>query len=321
LSSAPSVLLATIAARTRRIQLGMAVYVLPFQHPLRLAEETATLDILSGGRLIVGLGRGNRPIEFLGHGVRQEQSRGRLEEGLEVLRRAWTEERVHFHGEHWTFDGIPVHPKPLSRPHPPLALAVMSPTSVRWAAELGVPILTSGLFTPLPQTLALRQRYEEALVAAGRSQTEITSLLARWVVTKHVYLAPTDAEAQADAEPAERWYLDAYARSIAADGLLGLDDSVYRESEATVRNMRQLTWEHLLRDCLLIGSPDSVIPKVLELEAAGVGEVVCWMNFGGISPEKARRSMRLFAEQVIPAVAAATPQARLVAAGLGGGLL
>jgi alkanesulfonate monooxygenase SsuD/methylene tetrahydromethanopterin reductase-like flavin-dependent oxidoreductase (luciferase family) len=167
----------------------------------------------------------------------------------------------------------------------------------------------------------LRQRYEEALVAAGRSQTEITSLLARWVVTKHVHLAPTDAEAQADAEPAERWYLDAYARSIAADGLPGLDDSVYRESEATVRNMRQLTWENLLRDCLLIGSPDSVIPKVLELEAAGVGEVVCWMNFGGISPEKARRSMRLFAEQVIPAVAAAAPQARLVAAGLGGGSL
>src|SRR5436305_14811067 len=87
LSAAPGVLLATVAARTERVKLGMAVWVLPFHHPLRLAEETATLDILSRGRLVVGLGRGNRPQEFLGHGVNQDESRTRLEEGVEVLRR------------------------------------------------------------------------------------------------------------------------------------------------------------------------------------------------------------------------------------------
>src|ERR671939_2128443 len=91
ISSAPSLLLATVAARTERVRLGMAVYVLPFHHPLRLAEETATLDILSKGRLVVGLGRGNPPLEFLGHGIRQEESRSRMQEGLDVLRRAWTE--------------------------------------------------------------------------------------------------------------------------------------------------------------------------------------------------------------------------------------
>src|SRR5438876_11676756 len=90
LSSAPSVLLATVAARTTRIRLGMAVYVVPFHHPLRLAEETASLDILSGGRLTVGLGRGNRPLEFYGHRVPQEESRGRMEEGVEILVQAWT---------------------------------------------------------------------------------------------------------------------------------------------------------------------------------------------------------------------------------------
>src|SRR5438105_10328685 len=125
LSAAPSPILATLAARTRRIRLGMAVYVIPFHHPLRLAEETATIDILSGGnRLIVGLGRGNRPLEFYGHRVPQEESRTRLEEGVAMLLQAWTQERVTFHGRHWQLDDVPVYPKPLTKPHPPLAFAV-----------------------------------------------------------------------------------------------------------------------------------------------------------------------------------------------------
>src|SRR5262249_26317080 len=128
-SSAPSVLAATVAARTERLNIGLAVFVLPFHHPLRLAEGTATVEILSGGRPMVGLGRGNRRLEFLGHMVRQEHSREYLEEGVEVLLQAWTQERVTFHGKHWSFDGIPVHPKPATRPHPPLAFAVTSQAS------------------------------------------------------------------------------------------------------------------------------------------------------------------------------------------------
>src|SRR5918911_4593742 len=104
LSAAPSVLAATLAAHTSRVTIGTAVYVIPFHHPIRLAEETATLDILSGGRLVVGIGRGNRPLEFYGHGVVQEENRTRMEEGVEVLLRAWTEPRVTFRGRHWQID-------------------------------------------------------------------------------------------------------------------------------------------------------------------------------------------------------------------------
>src|SRR5919205_266036 len=106
LSAAPSVLAATLAAHTERLTIGTAVYVLPFHHPLRLAEETATLDILSGGRLVVGIGRGNRAREFVGHGVPQDESRTRLEEGVELLVAAWTEPSITFHGRHWTVDGL-----------------------------------------------------------------------------------------------------------------------------------------------------------------------------------------------------------------------
>lgn len=302
LSSAPSVLLATVAARTERITLGMAVWVLPFHHPPKLAEETATLDILSNGRLIVGLGRGNRPLEFLGHGVPQQESRSRMEEGVEVMRRAWTEDRVTFHGQHWQLDEIPVYPKPHTQPHPPLAFAVGSPESLHWAGTNGYPIMSSGLFTPLATTLNQRAAYLAALQQAGHSERKIAELLERWVLTKHVYVAPTDAEARAQAQPAEEWFLDAYARSIDPTGLRGLPEPVRQAAEASAARARSLSWDGLVDECLLVGSPDTVRRKALELREAGVGELVCWMNFGGIAPEHARRSMQLFADEVMPAL-------------------
>jgi len=300
LSSAPSVLLATVAARTERVKLGTAVYVLPFHHPLRLAEETATLDILSRGRLTVGLGRGNRPLEFLGHVVSQDESRGRLEEGLAVLRQAWTQERVTFHGRYWQFDGIPVHPKPVSRPHPPIAFAVTSQESLRWVGTSGHAMLSSGLFNPLDALLRSREVYVDALRAAGHSAAAVAELLARWVVTKHVYVAPTDRLAREEAEGPERWFLDAYVRSIRPDGLRGLSDAVYNQAAGAAARVAELRWEQLVEDSLIIGSPATVRRKVGELEESGVGELLCWMNFGGIPPEKARRSMQLFAEEVAP---------------------
>lgn len=300
LSSAPSVLLATVAARTQRIKLAIAVYVIPFHHPLRLAEETATIDILSGGRLVVGLGRGNRPLEFYGHGVAQEQSRGRMEEGVEVLLQAWTRDRVNFEGEHWNIRNVPVYPKPLQKPHPPLAFAVTSPATIAWTAAHGFGMLSSGLGTPLSQTLKNRDAYVDGLRASRYSESQIQDLLARWVVTKHVYVAPSDVEAIAEARGPEMWYRDAFIRSLGADGLSGLHRSVYESAEAMITRLRSQTWEDLLQSALIIGSPETVANKVAELQQAGVGELACWMNFGGLPTDKVRRSMRLFAEEVMP---------------------
>jgi alkanesulfonate monooxygenase SsuD/methylene tetrahydromethanopterin reductase-like flavin-dependent oxidoreductase (luciferase family) len=310
LSSAPSVLVATVAARTERIRLGLAVFVLPFHHPLRLAEETATLDILSGGRLVVGLGRGNRPIEFVGHGVAQDESRSRFEEGLEVLLRAWSDEPVTFRGRHWRIEGIPVYPKPTSRPHPPIAIAASSPQTTSWTGSRGYALLSSGLFNPLSTAVAARESYLEALRAAGRAEQEIAELLERWVVTKHVYVAPTDAEARAEAEGPERWFLDAYARSISPDGLSGVSAAIQQQATGAAERVRSLRWEDLVEECLLVGSPATVRRKVAELREIGVGELLCWMNFGGITPQQTRRSMQLFAEEVLPEVRVAGRQVR-----------
>jgi alkanesulfonate monooxygenase SsuD/methylene tetrahydromethanopterin reductase-like flavin-dependent oxidoreductase (luciferase family) len=300
LSSAPSVLLATVAARTARIQLGMAVYVIPFHHPLRLAEETASIDILSGGRLIVGLGRGNRAMEFFGHGIPQQENRARMEEGVEVLLQAWTQERVNYTGEYWHIDNVPVYPKPLQQPHPPLAFAISSPETITWAAKHGYAMLSSGLGTPLATTASNRDLYVKGLQESGYAQAAIDRLLSRWVVTKHVYVAPTDAQALAEAREPQMWYRDSFIRSMSADGLAGLHESVYRGAEATIARLSAQTWENLVADALIVGSPDTVAGKIAQLEQLNVGEVVCWMNFGGLPPEQVRRSMRLFAEEVMP---------------------
>jgi alkanesulfonate monooxygenase SsuD/methylene tetrahydromethanopterin reductase-like flavin-dependent oxidoreductase (luciferase family) len=300
ISSAPSLLLATVAAQTERVKLGMAVWVLPFHNPLRLAEETATLDILSKGRLLVGLGRGNRPQEFVGHGVNQDESRSRMQEGLEVLRRAWTEERVTFEGKHWHFDEIPVYPKPLTKPHPPLAFAVSSPESIQWAGINGLAIMSSGLTTPMDSLRRQRETYLGALQQAGHSDATIADLLGRWIVSKHVYVAPTDAEARADAEGPERWYLDAFARSIRPVGLRGISEAVRQQAHASADRVDALRWEDLVEDRLLVGSPETVRQKVQELRTLGVGELICWFSFGGLAPDKVRRSMQLFSEEVIP---------------------
>jgi alkanesulfonate monooxygenase SsuD/methylene tetrahydromethanopterin reductase-like flavin-dependent oxidoreductase (luciferase family) len=300
LASAPSVLLATLAAKTQRIRIGIAVYVIPFHHPLRLAEETASIDILSGGRLTVGLGRGNRPLEFFGHGVPYQESRSRLEEGVEILVQAWTREQVNFDGQHWRIQNIPVYPKPLQQPHPPIAVAVTSPETINWTARHGYAMLSSGLGTPLAQTIANRDAYIAALREHGRRQADIEHLMRRWVVTKHVYVAPTDDEALEQARGPEMWYRDSFIRSLAADGIPGLHESVYRGAEATIQRLKTQTWEELLGDALVIGSPETVARKVARLQQIGVGEMVCWMNFGGIPPDRVRRSMRLFAEAVMP---------------------
>src|SRR5205823_2225159 len=131
LSVDPATLLSAAASRTRRIRVGLAAAILPFHHPLRLAEQMALVDIIADGRLDVGVGRGNRPAEFAGYRVPQEESRDRFDETVEVMRRAWTEERFSFHGRFFDFDDVRVIPKPVQRPHPPLYQVCVTRTGSR----------------------------------------------------------------------------------------------------------------------------------------------------------------------------------------------
>jgi len=300
LSVDPATLAAAAASRTRRIRIGLAAAILPFHHPLRLAEQTALVDIMSGGRLDVGVGRGNRPAEFAGYGVPQVESRERFEEAAEVVQRAWTEERVSFHGRFFRFDDVRVIPKPVQAPHPPLYHVCASREGVENAARHGWPMLNSMLRGPVDQLLVHRDAYVETLEKAGRSASDIAALLRDWGVSRQIYVADTDAQALAEAKGAELWYQDAFRRFVIPDRIEDAHPTLQPGFRAMAERLAAVSWEELVAETLAFGSPDTVARRLEPMRAMGVGQVLCWMNFGGLGQDRIRRSMELFARHVMP---------------------
>src|SRR5881398_1042003 len=276
LSVSPAVLAAAVAMRTRRVRIGLAAAILPFHDPIRLAEELAMVDILSGGRLDVGVGRGNRPVEFEGYRVPQIESRERFEEALGILIRAWTLERFAYEGRHYTIPEVRVIPKPLQRPHPPLYVVCVSPDTIEATALRGLPMLNSLLRGPIDQLVQQRDTYVRACRKAGRNDAEIAGLLSRWGVSRHIYVAPTDAEALAEAKDAELWYQEALRRFLIPERIERVHPLLQPGFRAMAERLGKITWDQL------------------------VAETLCWMNFGGLPQERVRRSMELFAREVIP---------------------
>ena len=166
------------AARTHRLRIGTAVSLAPFYHPLRLAEEVALLDVLSGGRVNWGAGRGFARVEFTAFGVPPEESASRFRETVEIVLRAWSDERLSFSGQHFRFDDVEVLPKPAQLPHPPVWMAASSEAAIDWAARSGFSILmdphSSG-----PEIGRKRRFYAEKLAAAGFSEADRAMIVPR----------------------------------------------------------------------------------------------------------------------------------------------
>ena len=282
LSVSPAILATAAAMRTQRIRIGLAAAILPFHDPIRLAEELAMADILSGGRLDVGVGRGNRPVEFEGYRIPQIESRERFE------------------GQHFTIPEVRVIPKPIQRPHPPLYIVCVSPDTIEATALRGLPMLNSILRGPIDQLVSQRDTYVKACKKGGRSDEEIASLLGRWGVSRHIYVAPTDAQAQVETRDAEMWYQDALRRFLIPDNIDRVHPLLQPGFRTLAERMGKITWEQLVAETLAVGSPDTVAAKIEEMQRLGVGEVLCWMNFGGLDHAKVRRSMEMFAREVMP---------------------
>src|SRR5216683_2053100 len=133
--SAPLLMLAAVAERTRTLRLGIAIILLPLSHPVRMAEEIATLDVISNGRAEFGIGRGSLPEHFSGFGISQSENRDRFLEGLDIILKAWSNERLSYHGQFFDIEDLSVVPKPVQQPHPPIRVAANSPEQVRQEME------------------------------------------------------------------------------------------------------------------------------------------------------------------------------------------
>ena len=171
--AAPLMVLAAAAQRTTRIRLGTAVTLLPLHNPVKTAEEAATADVLSDGRLEFGVGRGTAPMHYAGYGIPQEESRERFDEALDFILQAWTNERFSFEGKHYRVHDLTVIPKPLQSPHPPVRIAANSPDTFPTAGRRRLPIFATSLINPpdkLKEGLAV---YRETLPAGTPGDTAL----------------------------------------------------------------------------------------------------------------------------------------------------
>jgi len=265
--SASMTVLAYLAARTRNIRLGTAVVVLPWHNPVLVAEQVATLDLLTGGRVDFGVGKGYRQAEFDGFCIPMEEATERFDEAMEVIRKAWTSQgRFSHHGKRWRYDNIVVEPEPMQRPHPPLWLAAGSPDSVRRAARDGYNLLLD----QLAQTDQIVRRialFREECERIGRTYDPCMVATARALQMIH-----------GESERAAAY--ETRKRVLGVIGDLARDKLADRVEDDTAP---------------LLGTPDEVIARLKQLEAGGATNILL------VDPNASLANLRAFAREVMPA--------------------
>jgi len=283
--SAPMTVASAIAARTSRIKIGTAVQVLPLCHPLRLAEESATVDQISRGRLLLGVGRSGNPRAYAAYGVPYSESRERFYETLEILKLAWTQTSFSYEGQFHSFNEARAVPRPYQQPHPPIRIAGASEDTFPVLGKLGYPLFVavrSGSLRGLAPDL---KAYRDAYKAAGHPGHGDVHLR----LTLHV--AETDALAREQAEPS---IMLGYKKLITQ-----LEGSPNKRRRAELEDVRNLTYADVLRDKVVVGSPQHVADRLRQLqEELGIDGILAELNFGGTVPsEWMMQSLRLLCEE------------------------
>jgi alkanesulfonate monooxygenase SsuD/methylene tetrahydromethanopterin reductase-like flavin-dependent oxidoreductase (luciferase family) len=269
--------------------------LLPLHHPLSCAEQAATADLLSGGRLEFGVGRGSIPIQFHGFRIPVEENRARFDECLEIIRLAWTKDRFSYQGRFYQVEDLSVVPKPVQRPHPPIRVAVHTLESFGHIGDLGLPIYSGTTTTPLPQLRECMGLYRSHLAAHGHEWRNDQMAL-----MLPVQVGPTSAAARDAMRPGVLQY---YKNLQVIFSQL---PPSYTEHLPRLRmieeNVANPPYEKFFRDNAVFGDASEVLDR---LQAArdefGLSQIICWFDQGSMLPrEEAERSMQRFADQVMP---------------------
>jgi len=290
---------AHLAARTERIRIGTAVTILPFFHPLRVAEEIAMLDIMSNGRFDWGVGRGYQAHEFSAFDVDIAASHRIFREQLEIVCRAWTGEPFAHEGEFFRFPELACLPTPVQKPRPPIWIAALSPTTFDWAADNHYPVLTDQ-FSPWHRIEKHRLRYRERAQQAGFETEGL-----EFPTLRHVYVGETMKRAREEAGPALLWYYRALARVGSPGGPSGEipeNYSFYRlfgDDEFSPDRDPEAFLEYLFENCTIVGDAAYCRDKLDELrERIGLDYLIAWQNFGNLPAEAALASQRRLIDKV-----------------------
>ena len=291
-----------LAMKTTRIRIGFAVVQMPFHHPVRLATQLALLDNLSGGRIDVGVGKGTiyNEYEFVGHGLRSDDARARMDEAVEILGRAWTEAPISHSGQYYRLEIPEIRPRPVQQPGPPLWRSVISPGSFTECGRLGIPILTARL--PVERIKERWALYEAGLEEGGHDAATRERLLDQAALWRNVYVAESNAQAEDELaalltdtrahmmhvrkahNPAD-FKIDPNMLNAWTDPAVGHDEGVAMAMETGS----------------IFGSPDRVREQVAELRDAGVRHLLCQTGFGDMDHARNLASIRRFGAEVMPA--------------------
>ena len=277
----PIAVLAGFATRTSTMTLGTDIIVAAFHHPVRLAEDVAMLDVMSGGRVVLGIAIGYKPDEFALYGVDLEKRGARFEEQLAIMKGLWTQDHVRVNGAYYRVDGR-LEPKPVSKPHPPVWIGGWGDITLRRAATLADNWIP-GPTADLARLLAGKQRFLANRTAAGRTEPPT-----EWPLTRDVIIADTDQQAR---DLAEKHIMVAYRREYAG----GWRHPFIDASIAT-------DLDKLMEDRFIIGGPDQVVAKVRRfVEQYGMTHLICRTFFPGMPHAHIMRELDLLAREVAPA--------------------
>jgi alkanesulfonate monooxygenase SsuD/methylene tetrahydromethanopterin reductase-like flavin-dependent oxidoreductase (luciferase family) len=297
LVSVPLMAVPVIAQRTQRIRLGTAVTLLPLHHPLSMAEQAATADLLSGGRLEFGVGRGSIPTHFHGFGVALEENRARFDECLEIIRLAWTTERFSYTGRFYTVENVAVVPKPLQQPHPPIRVGVHTAESFAHLGDLGWPIYSGTTTTPMPQLREGMALYRTHLKDAGHTWHNDQAAL---MMPLHV-AATSSAAREAMRPGVEKFYRNMLTMlSYLPDTYTGHLERVHQLGQM----LENFPFERFCQQQGVFGDPYECIDR---LQAArdefDLCQTICWFDQGcRLTLEEVKRSMARFADEVMPKI-------------------
>jgi probable F420-dependent oxidoreductase len=276
----PLTVLAGFATRTSRMTLGTDIVVAAFHHPVRLAEDVAMLDVMSGGRFVLGIAIGYKPDEFALYGVDLEKRGARFEEQLAIMQGLWTQDAMAFKGTYYTVQGR-LEPKPVQQPHPPVWIGGWGDITLRRAATLADNWIP-GPTADLKRLLAGRRQFLERRSAAGRAAPT------EWPLTRDVIIADTDKQAR---ELAEEHIMVAYRREYAG----GWRHPFIDASIAT-------DLDRLMEDRFIIGGPEQCIAKIRRfVQEYGMTHLICRTFFPGMPHAHIMREIELISREVMPA--------------------
>jgi len=287
---------ASIASRTRRVRVGTAVQVLPLNHPLRIAEEVATVDHISEGRFEFGIGRSGLVRTYDVYGLAYAESQARFHEALAIIRQAWTGEPFSYEGAFYRVRNATVVPRPYQVPHPPLRMAATSAETFAVAGRMGLPIFVGLRATELTDLQSQLAPYREAWGEAGHGGGPSVYLRIP------VYVSTTERGAvEEPRESVTAFFARQTELARAAVGRAGAGPADRRS--ALAERMASLSYEDILQRKVVFGTPARVIARLAELrEALGLDGIVAELNPGGrIPPELETRSLELLTHEVMPA--------------------